>query len=73
MRSHGILDFPDPSSDGQLTLDGVRAAGVDLQAPSTRTAGLACVGVTHGAITAAAVMRATSSGATSGPATGAGG
>jgi hypothetical protein len=73
MRSHGIIDFPDPSADGQLTLEEVRAAGVDLQAPSTRTAGLACVGVTHGAITAAAVMRATSSGATSAPATGGGG
>jgi hypothetical protein len=73
MRSHGIIDFPDPSANGQLTLEEVRAAGVDLQAPSTRTAGLACVGVTHGAITAAAVERATSSGATSATSTGAGG
>jgi hypothetical protein len=73
MRSHGIIDFPDPSADGRLTLEQVRAAGVDLTAPSTRTAGLACVGVTHGAITAAAVMRATSSGSTSAPATGTGG
>ena len=73
MRTHGVIDFPDPNSDGRLTLDEVRAAGVDLLAPSTRTAGLACVGVTHGAITAAAVEAATAGGAGSATSTGAGG
>jgi hypothetical protein len=51
LRSHGVQGFPDPTAQGQLTLEMVRAAGVDLQAPAFLTAGQACVGVTHGAIT----------------------
>jgi hypothetical protein len=58
LRSHGISDFPDPNVQGQLTLQMIRAAGVDLHAPSLLSAAKACVGVTHGAITIAAVVRA---------------
>jgi hypothetical protein len=58
LRSHGISDFPDPNAQGQLTLQMITAAGVDLRAPSLLTAAKACVGVTHGAITLAAVARA---------------
>jgi hypothetical protein len=58
LRSHGVQDFPDPTAQGQLTLTMVRAAGVDLQAPSFLPAAKACVGVTHGAITLAQVEQA---------------
>lgn len=58
MRDHGVNNFPDPTAQGQLTLEMVSAAGVDLQAPSVRSAALACVPASHGALTKAAVERA---------------
>jgi hypothetical protein len=58
LRAHGISNFPDPNAQGQLTLDMISAAGVDVHAPSLLTAARACVGVTHGQITMAAVERA---------------
>ena len=58
LRSHGIPDFPDPTSQGQLTLEMVNAAGVDLHAPIVLTTAKACLGTTDGAITAADVQRA---------------
>ena len=58
LRSHGVPNFPDPDAQGQLTLQMIDAAGVDVRAPSTFTAARACVGVTHGEITLAAVVRA---------------
>ncbi len=51
-------DFPDPTTQGQLTLETIRAAGVDLQAPSFLTAAKVCVSATHGAITLAQVEQA---------------
>jgi len=58
LRSHGVSDFPDPNAQGQLTLQMIDAAGVDLKAPSFLTAGKACVGVTHGQITLAMLVQA---------------
>jgi hypothetical protein len=58
LRGHGVQGFPDPTAQGQLTLQMIHAAGVDLQAPSLLTAAKACVGVTHGAITLAQVEQA---------------
>jgi hypothetical protein len=58
LRSHGIPDFPDPTSQGQLTLEMVNAAGVDLHAPTVLTAAKACLGTSDGAITAADLQRA---------------
>ncbi len=79
LRSHGVPGFPDPTAQGQLTPEMVRAAGVDLQAPSFLTAAQACVAVTHGAITMAQVEQAIhhlggeSGGAHGGPASGSSG
>jgi hypothetical protein len=58
LRSHGIPNFPDPTSQGQLTLEMVNAAGVDLHTPTVLTAAKTCLGTTDGAITAADVQRA---------------
>lgn len=58
LRGHGVRGFPDPTSQGQLTLAMVNAAGVDLQAPTVLTAAQACLGATDGTITAAVVQRA---------------
>jgi hypothetical protein len=58
MRSHGVPRFPDPTNQGQITPNMLSSAGVDLHAPQTLTAGLACASVTHGLITRADVARA---------------
>lgn len=53
LRAHGLVDFPDPNAEGRLTLQMISAAGVDVRASNFLTAGKACIGVTHGAITPA--------------------
>ena len=58
LRAHGLTNFPDPTSQGQLTLAMLQQAGVDLHAPDVLPAARACIGVTHGAITWADVERA---------------
>jgi hypothetical protein len=60
MRAGGVQRFPDPTSNGQLNLSMINSAGVDLHAPTTLTAGLACARVTHGIITRADVEQAIS-------------
>jgi hypothetical protein len=53
-----VAGFPDPTSQRQLTVAMVKAAGVDLHAPAVLTAAKGCIGVSHGAITPADVERA---------------
>lgn len=60
LREHGITRFPDPDAQGQLSLQEVEADGIDLQSPAVRAAGLACVPASHGGVTRAAVLQATS-------------
>jgi hypothetical protein len=62
LRAHGVSDFPDPNARGQLTLQMIGAAGVDVHAPGFLKAGRACVSVTHGAITMAQVAAAATGG-----------
>ena len=58
LRAHGLTKFPDPTSQGQLTLAMLQNAGVDLHAPDVLPAARACIGVTHGVVTWANVERA---------------
>ena len=58
LRSHRVPAFPDPDSQGRLTLQMINAAGVDLKAPSFFTAARSCVGVTHGQITIGLLAKA---------------
>jgi hypothetical protein len=55
IRSHGFTNFPDPTSSGQLTHAMLANAGINLHQPAVLQAGDACVSVTHGVITKAAV------------------
>jgi hypothetical protein len=55
IRSHGFPNFPDPTSSGQLTHQMVANAGISLHQPAVLQAGDACVSVTDGIITKAAV------------------
>jgi hypothetical protein len=57
IRSHGFPTFPDPTSSGELTHEMLANAGINLHQPAVLRAGDACVGVTHGTITKAAVAR----------------
>jgi hypothetical protein len=53
LRAHGVTGFPDPKASGQLSIEMIRAAGVDIHTRSFLATAKACVGVTHGAITVA--------------------
>jgi hypothetical protein len=57
IRTHGVPSFPDPTSSGELTHEMLSSAGVDVRQPAVLQAADACVGVTHGALTKAAVAR----------------
>jgi hypothetical protein len=50
VRKHGFPSFPDPTSQGQLTLEMITRAGINLQQPAVLQAGDACVSVSHGQI-----------------------
>ena len=58
MRTHGAPNFPDPTSQGQLSLTMLNSAGVDLHAPNTLDAIRACEGASHGIVTPAKVAQA---------------
>ena len=60
MRGHGVSDFPDPNPQGQITQAMLSGAGFDLHSRPVLHAALSCVGVTHGAVTAAQVQSAVS-------------
>jgi hypothetical protein len=57
IRMHGVQSFPDPTSSGELTHETLASAGIDVHQPGLLQAADACVGVTHGALTKAAVAR----------------
>jgi hypothetical protein len=57
IRAHGIQNFPDPTSGGELTREMLASAGVNLHQAAVLQAADACVSVTHGALTKAAVAR----------------
>lgn len=58
LRSHGLSGFPDPNRAGRITQQMISAAGISPQSIAFQRAATACVGVTHGAITAAQVRAA---------------
>lgn len=62
MRSHGIPNFPDPTSQGQLPPQMLSSAGVGIHTRSFLIAADGCVGVTHGMITKAQVAEAVNRG-----------
>jgi hypothetical protein len=55
LRSHGLPNFPDPTSGGQITHEMLANAGIDPRQPTVLRAADACVSVTHGLLTKAAV------------------
>jgi hypothetical protein len=57
LRGHGFANFPDPTSNGQVTHQMIASAGINLHQPALVQAADACVGATHGVITRAIVAR----------------
>jgi hypothetical protein len=57
LRGHGFPNFPDPTSSGELTHAMIASAGINIHQPAAVQAADACVGVTHGFVTKAAVAR----------------
>jgi hypothetical protein len=58
MRTHGVSSFPDPSSQGQLTLPMLKAANVDLGSPKIQQDAYSCAPASDGQITRADVHQA---------------
>src|SRR5262249_17088835 len=58
MRGHGVTRFPDPTAQGQLTIEMVQAQGIDVHSPAVLHAVQACLPASHGALTPAKVRAA---------------
>lgn len=58
MRAHGFPRFPDPTSQGQLTLTMIRQAGINLAQPAIKPAAYGCAPLTHGLLTRANINQA---------------
>jgi hypothetical protein len=58
MRSHGVARFPDPTARGDLSVETVKAEGIDVHSPMVLRVVQACLPASHGALTAAKVREA---------------
>ena len=58
MRSHGVTNFPDPTSQGDLSVTMVEAHGVDVRSPAVLRIVQKCLPASHGALTMAKVNEA---------------
>jgi hypothetical protein len=58
MRGHGVARFPDPTAQGQLSVEMVRAQGIDVHSPAILHVVQACLPASHGALTPAKVREA---------------
>ncbi len=60
MRSHGVSRFPDPTAEGDLTVEMVQAQGIDVRSPAILQAVQTCLPASHGGLTPAKVREALS-------------
>jgi hypothetical protein len=58
MRNHGVSRFPDPTAQGDLSVEMVRAQGIDVHSPAVLHVVQACLPASHGALTPAKVRAA---------------
>ena len=58
MRSHGLARFPDPTAQGQLTVEMAQAQGIDVHSPAVLHVVMTCLPASHGGLTAAKVREA---------------
>jgi hypothetical protein len=60
MRGHGVTSFPDPTAQGDLSVEMVQAQGIDVHLPAVLRVVQACLPASHGALTPAKVRAALS-------------
>lgn len=60
MRSHGVTHFPDPTAQGQLSVEMVQAQGINVQSPQVLHVVQTCLPASHGALTPAKIRKAIS-------------
>jgi hypothetical protein len=58
MRSHGIAGFPDPTAQGDLSVEMVQAHGIDVHSPSVLRAIQVCLPASDAGLTPAKVREA---------------
>jgi hypothetical protein len=58
MHTHGVIHFPDPTAQGELSIAMVQAQGVNVHSPSVLRIVQRCLPASHGALTAAKVAQA---------------
>jgi hypothetical protein len=58
MRSHGVRQFPDPDAQGDLSIEMVRAQGIDIHSPAVLQTVHVCLPASHGELTEAKVRQA---------------
>jgi len=58
MRTHGLTRFPDPTAQGELSVEMVQAQGIDVHSPAVLRVVQACLPASHGALTPAMVRQA---------------
>lgn len=51
MRSHGLTHFPDPTPQGELSIEMVQAQGIDVHSPQVLRVAQACLPASHGGLT----------------------
>ena len=62
MRSHGVSHFPDPTAQGQLSVEMVKAQGIDVNSPRVLHVVQTCLPASHGGLTIAKINRALAGG-----------
>lgn len=58
MRSRGVARFPDPTAQGDLSVQMVQSQGIDIHSPAVLRVVTACLPASHGALTPAKVREA---------------
>jgi hypothetical protein len=60
MRSRGVISFPDPTPQGELSVEMVQAQGIDVHSPAVLRVVQVCLPASHGWLTMAKVRAAIS-------------
>jgi hypothetical protein len=58
MRSHGVTRFPDPTAQGQLSVQMVQAQGINVQSPQVLHVVQTCIPASNGGLTIAKINEA---------------
>jgi hypothetical protein len=58
MRSHGVARFPDPTAQGELSVEMVQAQGIDVHSSAVLRVVQTCLPASHGGLTLAKVREA---------------